>query len=346
MKRLVIPFLLLLACYGCSNNNAPDVSAVKAPVNVVRFDKDFFSTDSNRVAEALPALQQKYPSFLPVFIRYVLGATDSSGRYDPFIIKRFLHVSRPVYDSAALLYKDIEPQKKELEQSFKYVKYYFPSWRIPAVITTVGPIDAMAKMENGDYSPDFIGPDFIAIGLQFYLGQRFPIYQDQYFIDNVAPFYRSRRFEKEYIAADLMKLVADDIYPDKSGGQALMVQMIEKGKQWFLLDKFMPFAADSVKTGYTQAQLEWSRNNEGMIWNFILKASDVYTTDPAVVQTYIGEAPKTDGMPDASPGNIGQWIGWQIVKTFADKNSKLSLQEILKTDARKIFEESKYKPKS
>jgi hypothetical protein len=32
-------------------------------------------------------------------------------------------------------------------------------------------------------------------------------------------------------------------------------------------------------------------------------------------------------------------------KKFADKNSSMSVSDILKTDARKILEEAKYKPK-
>lgn len=345
MKRLIVPALVILALYGC-NNGAPDVSNIKAPVVVKRFDSDFFSADSNNVAAALPALEKKYPTFLPVFVKYVLGATDSSGKqYDLIALKRFLHISGPVYAAAANLYQNIDPQQKELEQGFKFVKYYYPAYKVPQVITVVGPIDAMAKMENGDFSPNFLGPDFIAISLQFYLGPQFAVYQDQYFLDNVAPFYRSRRFKKEYITADVMKLVADDLHPDKSAGQSLVVQLVEKGKQWFLLDKLLPFAADSVKTGYTQAQLDWCKTNEGMAWNFILQSNDIYTSDPGIIQTFIGEAPKTDGMPDGSPGNIGQWIGWQIVKAYAQKNDALTLQQVLQTPAKKIFEEAKYKPK-
>jgi uncharacterized protein YjaZ len=63
------------------------------------------------------------------------------------------------------------------------------------------------------------------------------------------------------------------------------------------------------------------------------------------VQNYLGEAPFTQSLGPSSPGNIGQWIGWQIVKKFADKNSSMNVADILKTDARKILEEAKYKPK-
>ena len=126
-----------------------------------------------------------------------------------------------------------------------------------------------AMMGNGDYTPDFLGPDFIGISLQFYLGKDFSLYNTEYFINNVAPAYRSRRFSKEYIISDVMKLITEDIFPDKSKGKPLVEQMIEKGKQWWMLDKFLPEVADSVKTGYTKQQLTWCRENEGLIWSYI-----------------------------------------------------------------------------
>ncbi|HVF96350.1 MAG TPA: hypothetical protein VM871_03470, partial [Flavisolibacter sp.] len=66
---------------------------------------------------------------------------------------------------------------------------------------------------------------------------------------------------------------------------------------------------------------------------------------PVTVQTYIGEAPFTQTLPQAAPGNIGPWIGWRIIQKFEEKNSKLSVEQVLRTTALKIFEEAKYKPK-
>jgi uncharacterized protein YjaZ len=45
-----------------------------------------------------------------------------------------------------------------------------------------------------------------------------------------------------------------------------------------------------------------------------------------------------------SPGRIGRWIGWQIVRSYME-NNKIALQEMLKKDEKEIFENSKYKPK-
>jgi uncharacterized protein YjaZ len=46
-----------------------------------------------------------------------------------------------------------------------------------------------------------------------------------------------------------------------------------------------------------------------------------------------------------SPGRVGQWIGWQIVRSFMENNPQVTVQELLLMDAKQIFEKSKYKPK-
>jgi hypothetical protein len=121
--------------------------------------------------------------------------------------------------------------------------------------------------------------------------------------------------------------------------------MINKGKAWWLLDKFLPETPDSIKTGFTAKQVKWSRENEGLIYNSLLANNDLYTTEASLIKNYIGEGPGTDGMPASAPGNIGQWIGWQIVKAYADKHPDIKPERLMKEDPRKIFSEAKYKPR-
>ncbi|HEY1870665.1 MAG TPA: hypothetical protein VGG71_06370, partial [Chitinophagaceae bacterium] len=270
MKKILAGLSVSILFFACNQkSNVPDVSGIHVDLQVQQFEKDLFSIDTNNVLRSLPQLQQKYPSFTPVFFGGVLGLPDSSEVLESEL-RRFVSVNRFIYEAAEKKYNNIDAIKNELQKSFQFVKYYFPSYAVPKIITLIGPIDAMAKMQNGDYSTNFLGPDFLGVSLQFYLGKDFPLYHAQYFIDNVAPLYRSRRFEKEYIASDAMKLITDDLFPDKSNGRPLIEQMIEKGKQWWLLDKFMPTTADSLKTGYTQKQLDWCKRNEGLIWNFFV----------------------------------------------------------------------------
>ncbi|MFI5132715.1 MAG: hypothetical protein ACHQEB_00180 [Chitinophagales bacterium] len=344
MKKIIVFSLLIILLADCNNKkDIPDVSGIKVNMTIERFDRDFFAIDSNNVLPGLNHVNEKYPLLTNLFLQNILGLDSASTLPG---VKRFLHLVRPLHDAADDIFKTTDWLEKDLKKAFQFVKYYFPAYKLPEkVVAVVGPIDALAKNGN-DYTPDFIGPDFLGISLQFYLGKDFPLYKEQFFMDNVAPEYRSRRFSKEFIVSDAMKLIVDDLFPDKSNGKPLVDQMIERGKQWYLLDKFLPEIPDSLKTGYTQQQLNWCKENEGLIWSNIIRNEDLNSIDPVTIQNYIGESPFTQGFSqELSPGNIGQWIGWQVVKKFADKNSEMKPQDIMQADPKKILEEAKYKPK-
>jgi uncharacterized protein YjaZ len=83
-----------------------------------------------------------------------------------------------------------------------------------------------------------------------------------------------------------------------------------------------------------------------LIWSYIVKNEDLNSINPTVIQTYIGEGPFTQGFSqEDSPGNIGQWIGWQIVKKYASKHPGIKPDELMNAPSRTIIEEAKYKPK-
>jgi hypothetical protein len=344
MRITAVFFLSIFFFFSCSNDSkGPDISKINVEVPVERFDKEFFSIDTVAIEKGLRNLDVKYPSLFPIFINNILGLNDTTRDKG---VAMFIRQNNFIAEAANKEFENIKNIKNDFERSFRYVKYYFPDYKVPKLITIVGPPDALAQTASGEPTPNFIGPDFLGLGLQFYLGKDFSIYHDAFFIANVAPEFRSRRFDKKYIVADAMKLIVDDIYPDKSIGKGLIEQMIEKGKQLWLLDKFLPAEQDSIKTGYTKQQLKWCSANEGLIWNDIITTEkDLYTKEPLTLQNYMSEAPFTQSFGPSSPGNIGQWIGWQVVKKFEDKNSSMNIDNILKTDARKILEGAKYKPK-
>lgn len=343
MKKILLFAFPVLLVSGCKNKDrAPDISGIRVDLQLRRFDRDFFSIDSNDVLPGLNRLHENYPQLTGIFLQNILGLDSASTLPG---VKRFLHQHAPVDSAVTDVFGNTDWLKKDFEKAFRYVKYYFPEYKVPAIITVLGPVDALAQTSGG-YTPDFIGPDFMGISLQFYLGKDFPLYQEPWFVEKVAPAYRSRRFSREYILGDAMQLVVDDLFPDQSAGKPLVEQMVEKGKQWWLLDKFLPNTADSVKTGYTRQQLEWCRDNEGQIWTEIVRNEDLNSLSPTVIQTYIGEGPFTQGFPqEYSPGNIGQWLGWQILKKFVARNPGLTPAAVMRTPARKILEEAKYKPR-
>lgn len=330
-----VAVLLFAGCHG----KGPDVSGVAVPeFHIERFDTAFFSLDSNHIVEGVHRLEQEYPDFTDDFISDILGAgplTDTS-RFAYEATRQFLVSYRTIGDSLRLKYRDLGWLEKELHQSFQYLKYYFPKYSLPQhVMAFVGPMDGPGVA---------LTTHALGIGLQSYAGKNFSFYltgkgQDMY------PEYISRRFEPQYIDLNCMEELAQDIFPDNSDGRPMVEQMVVKGRYWWLMGKLLPDAPDSITTGYTEAQLNWCRHNESQIWGFLLQNTDLYTVDPDIIKNYIGEGPKTLGMPDPAPGNIGAWVGWRIVGKYMSDHPDLSPLEVMQLSPRDIFEASKYKPK-
>ena len=343
MKKILLISFLALVFFACKKKkNIPDVSKINVEMKLERFDRDFFAIDSNNIPEELNRLSDKYPVLTLIFLQNILGLDSTS--IVPGV-KQFLGMSGRLYDTINIVFNSTESIQKDLRKAFQFVKYYFPNYPVPSIATIAGPVDALAQSNEGP-TPDFLAPGVLGISLQFYLGKQFSVYQDPFFIENVVPAYRSRRFSQEYISSDAMALVVSDLFPYQAGAKPLVEQMVEKGKRWWLLDKFLPYEPDSIKTGYTQQQLEWCEENEGLIWSTIVKNEDLNSINPATIQTYIGEGPFTQGFSqEYSPGNIGQWLGWQIIKKFVEKNPGIKPEELMKMDPKKILEEAKYKPR-
>ncbi|MEO7984458.1 MAG: hypothetical protein ABI688_10290 [Bacteroidota bacterium] len=343
MKKFFIILFLSLSLFACKKKKGiPDVSDIKVDLQLQRFDRDFFAIDTNNIMPGLQELNKKYPSVTGIFLQNILGLDSGSAIAG---VKNFIRLSDSLRDRVNTVFKNTNDIEKDLKKAFQFVKYYFPNYPVPPVVTIAGPVDAMAQSESGP-TPDFLGPDFLGISLQFYLGKNFSVYSDPFFIDNVAPAYRSRRFSKEYITSDVMQLVINDLFPDKSGSKALIEQMVEKGKRWYLADQFLPTTPDSIKTGYTQKQLDWCNQNEGLIWSYLVKNEDLHSLNPTIIQVYIGESPFTQGFSqELSPGNMGQWIGWQIIKKYISSHPGIKPGELMRLEAQKIVNEAKYKPK-
>lgn len=334
MFKYIITVFLFIAT-SCSNDKKkPDVSHIKIEVAIERFEQAFFKLDTLTLPIGLQNLRNAFPSFYPVYMQNILQLpgqdTNSYG-----MIRNIISAYRPIHDSIQEKYPKLDWLQSELKEGFQFVKYYYPEYRLPKVITFIGTLDAPGAI---------LTPEYLGIGLHQFAGKNFSVYNDPQ-VQQLYPFYISRRFDKEYMTTNALKAISDDIFPDQSVGKPLIEQMIEKGKAWYLLDHFIPDASDTIKTGYTKKQLDWAEENEGNVWAYIIKNENIYSIEPHVIQTFIGESPFTQGMPETSPGNLGQWIGWRIVQKFAETKDELSLQQILATPARKIFEESKYRPK-
>ncbi len=330
-------FGLCIICFAisCNNSSAPDISDIQLSIPLERFDKDFFAIDTTRLENSLQNLQKKYGAFLNDYLYNILGIApqqDSVLKTIPL----FINAYKPIQDSVDAHFRDIEKQFAVVGRGLKYVHYYFPDYTLPKkIITFTGPVESYGNV---------LTSSGLAIGLQLYLGKNFPAYHTQY-VEDIYPGYISRRFEPEYIPVNCMKNIINDMFVDSSNRLPLVQQMIEAGKRLYVLEHFLPETADTLITGYTKQQLDGCEKNENLIWAYFVQNDLLFATDPSIIRDYMNDAPKTQALGDASPGFIGQFVGWKIVQKWMDENTKVSLQELMETPAKKIYDEAKYKPR-
>lgn len=334
MKQLIIIFSLFL--FACTHKKKiPDVSNITIDLQTIRFEQAFFTVDTTNIDASLQNLNNKYPGFTQDFLYNILGAHQQA---DSVIkdAKTFNRSYKSLYDSAELQYKNISIIEKEVKQGLQFVHYYFPKYPLPKqLITFIGPINSYGNIitQNG-----------LAVGLQLYMGHQYSLYQTEAF-QGLYPDYVSRRFEAAYIPINCIKNIIDDLYPLKINGKPLIEQMIEAGKRLYLLDAFLPYSNDTLKTGYTQKQLATCYKNESNIWAFFLENNLLYESDPNKTNVYVNDGPNTPDINAEAPGFIGQFVGWQIVKKWMDKNENLALPQLLAIPYKQIFDEARYKPR-
>jgi hypothetical protein len=346
MKRILRVIVTLVVLISCKYEKGPDVSNINVKLETVRFERDFFSIDTNNLSNSIQKVYELHPGFFRDFTDHILGIPPlkDSGEQVMKVIKQFIHDYKPIYDSANAAFPDMRNYERQIRNGLKHVKYYFPAYQIPEkLITFIGPMDAYFEGSTGGYG-DAITPEGLAIGLQLHLGKDFSLYTSEMGLA-LYPGYISRKFSPEYIPVNSMKNIIDDIFPDQGADKTLVEQMVEKGKRLYVLDKIMPDTPDTLKIGYSAGQLEGCRKNEGMIWTYFVKNGLVYNNDPSLIKNYIGESPGTPEFGEGAPGNIGLFVGWQIVRKFMEDNETMSLTELMKFDSRKLFEASRYRPR-
>lgn len=317
MKKHFILFFLFIALLSCDKQSKVEKAVEEIPMNVEveRFDKQFFETKP----QDLQKLKENYPMFFPA------GTPD-----DVWIEKMQNPQWRELYTEVEKKYSNFEPQKAELEDVLKHIKYYYPKTHTPKIVTLISEMDYHNKVIYAD--------SLVLVSLELYLGQ------DHKFYD--FPLYLTQNFEPRQMAPDLATAFLERRIPPPNDN-TLLSQMVYFGKELYMKDLFLPEYTDAEKIGYKPEQITWCEENESYIWRYFIESKLLYDTDSKLPNRFINPAPFSKfylEIDNDSPGRIGQWIGWQMVRSFME-NNEVAPQEMLKLDAREIFERSRYKPK-
>lgn len=317
MKLYVLPIVFCLVFWSCDQKSKAEKAIEETPVTikVERFDKIFFETPPKDLAK----VKKQFPYFFSPKINDTV-----------WLNKMKEPIWREVYSEVQKKYANIESVQNDLETLYKHIKYYFPETKQPKLITLISDMDYNNKAIYAD--------SLVIVSLELYLGKDHKFYQ--------FPKYIKRNFEQSQIMPDIVTSFSTrKIAPptDKN----FLSQMIYFGKQLYLKDVLLPESSDADKIGYTPEQIVWCQENEGYIWRYFVERQMLFSDDQKLTNRFIDPAPFSKfylEIDNDSPGQVGSWIGWQMVRSFM-ANNDVTVAQLMKTDAKEIFEKSKYKPK-
>jgi gliding motility-associated lipoprotein GldB len=317
MKTCVIFLVLSFFFLSCNTKNKTEKSENGIPVDleVVRFDKIFFETEPKDLAK----VKKEFPFFFP------------AGNDDAVWLEKMQNpLWRELYTEVQKKFSNFDSYKTQLESTFKQIKHYFPKTKTPKVYTVISEMDYNNKVIYAD--------SLLIISLEMYLGKEHKFYQ--------FPNYIKQNFEPQQLLPDVVASFAKSQIPP-STEKSFLAAMVYSGKEFYLKDVLLPDYKDADKIGYTPEQLTWCQENEGYMWRYFIEDQLLYNDDPKLIPRFISPAPFSKfylEIDNESPGRVGAWIGWQIVRSYM-KNNEVSLPQLLHTSAKEIFEKSKYKPK-
>ena len=316
--RFIAVLVILISLHSCKNETrvSEDVSKIQLNLTVQRFDREFAEAKPGDI----PKLKQKFPYLFPK--QY----SDSV-----WIAKLKDTLQNEIFSEVNKTFPDFDKETADLELFFKHVVYYFPKYRTPEVITVISDVDYSNRVILAD--------TLLLIGLDNYLGK------DHKFYGGI----------EQYIAAGLDKtfLISDGAsafgktklrFPSD---RTFLAQMIYYGKELYLKDKLMPLATDAQKIVYTPEEMEWAQANEEQIWRYFIEREILYSTDNMLAPRFLDPAPFSKfrlELDNESPGRLGRYMGWQIVRAFMNNND-VKLNQLLDLSADEIFKKSNYKPK-
>jgi len=186
----------------------------------------------------------------------------------------------------------------------------------------------------------FVSDSITIVKLDTYLGD------DHFFYDGLQAYF-VKNMKPEQITVDLANAYAKKYVFDNKR-RNLIEEMIYFGKLLYIKDKIIPFKTDAEKIGYTQEEIEWAKSNEEQIWKYFIDKELLFSTDSKLPNRFINPAPFSKfylaEIDNESPGRLGQYTGWQIVRAYMDNND-VSLNQLLSTSAENIFNKAKYKPR-
>lgn len=318
-KHFVLLFLLfsLVSCKD-EPSESVDLDTINVNLKVERFDQILYGASP----QDIPKIRANYPEF---FSNEVPDSIYAQKITDSIYHELYLEVQKK--------FPTLKNYDLEIENILKRAKYNFPKIKTPSRL--------IALISEMDYQNKVIYTDSLMIlSLDLYLGENHKYYVGEFYD------YQRKLFDENQILPDVAEALVRKIMPRMEVNN-FVEQMIVEGKVQYIKQQLLPQMPNYLIMGYDESQYKWCEANEVYMWQYFIDSKLLFESGQKNAQRFISPAPFSKfylEIDAQSPGRVGVWLGWQIVKSYANKN-KISLEEMLTIQPKQIFENAKYKPK-
>lgn len=332
--RFHLLILLTFFIGSCSSDPLDvDVSDVDLDIEYHRFEEEMFTVGSeSEMAELNAELIEKGGELYEFYVYEMLRSgsvfDDSIGTYLYYFVSD--STMKMAYDDIHAAFGDFSSEQEQITDMFKHLKYHLPNAPMPSQIITYN-----SAFNYGVISTN----DRIGIGLDMYLGQFNRIIKEIGF-----PIYMKEKMEEEYLPIDVAHSWLVTNVMQENEGETFLSKMIYYGKLRYLIDAMCPELPDHLKIRYSEEEYDWSLASEDDVWLYIMDMNWVYSTDMKLQLRFFEEAPTTVGI-EGSPGRLGQFMGWQMVRQYMEKNEEVTVEQMLNETNESKFLKT-YKPEN
>lgn len=322
-------FLLVVLFFSCGKSEESceldlEILGTEIDFSLERLEEKFFASQT---PEDFFYLMEKYPEFTNTYLQKDLYLNEDSLVADLIQIHQD-STMKDLFQAVKTEFPDLDSVETDLRNAFKYIKYYYPEFKVPKVYTFV----------SGFNSDLLINEDMIVIGLDYFLPATHK-YQPE------LPKYLAERYNKNHLVPMIITALSSRFNTINSEDNTLLAEMIYYGKAYHFTKAILPCTPEKWIIGYSEGELVDSYSNEEFIWSHFIENELLYETNPFEIRKYLGEAPFTDAISTKAPGRLGRWLGWNIVDDYQISENVSLVDLMSEADAAKIFKLSGYRPR-
>jgi hypothetical protein len=292
---------------------------------MVHWDEALFEAQSSQDIEKL---LYQYPDFARTYLRADDYPADSvlANQYYRLVTNPSIDTLRAQTEAVFDGYAELQ---EGFERAFRIVKHYFPRFEAPTIYTTFTGL--------GTLGDDLLVTDsLVVVSTEFFVGAS-ARYRPQ------THDYLLRRYQPPSVVPGCLLLLSDRFNATDLNDQSLLAEMIYYGKSYYFVRQAMPCLPDSTLLGYSSEQMRLVEENRQLVWSHFVDNELFFQNDQTTKTRYLGDRPGTAEINNRLPGQIGRWLGLQIVQAYAER-SGAALPEVMRQDAQQIFTQARYRP--